>query len=82
MLGAGDDIDAHLIWRCNIVSFSIRMRETAAFLPVLRRSLRVKNIRVGLGPFQYAVPSTRLCVFQNIVGVGKEFRLELIRVLL
>ena len=82
VLGTGDDIDAHLIRRCDIASFAVRVRETAAFLPVLRGSLRVKNIRVGLRPFQYAVPPTGLCVFQDIVGVGEEFGLKLVGVLL
>ena len=82
MLGARDDIDAHLIRRCNIASFAIRVCETAALLPILRGSLRVKNIRVGLRPFQYAVSSTRLCILQDIVGVGEKLRLKLVRVLL
>ena len=82
MLRAGDHVNTHPIWRCNIASFAVRVRETAAFLPVLRRSLRVKNVRVGLRSFQYAVPSTGLCVLQDIVGVGEKLRLELVGVLL
>ena len=42
----------------------------------------MKNIRVGLRPFQYAVSSTRLCILQDIVGVGEKLGLKLVRVLL
>ena len=82
VLRAGDDIDAHLIWRRNVASFAVRVRETPTLLPVLRGSLRVKNIRVGLGPFQYAVPSTGLCILQDVVGVGKKLRFKLVGMLL
>ena len=82
VLRAGDHVNTHPIWRRNIASFAICVRETAALLPVLRGSLRVKNVRVGLRSFQYAVPSTGLCILQDIVGVGEKLGLKLIGVLL
>ena len=82
MLRAGDHVDAHVVWNAQIVSFAVGVRETAALLPVLRRSLRVENQRIGSRPFKNSIAPARLSIFDDVVSVRKKLGIELIGVLL
>ncbi len=82
MLGAGDYVDAHVVGKLQIVAFAVGVRETAALLPVFRRSLRVENQRIGFRPFQDAVAPAGLGVFDDVVSVREKLRIELVGVLL
>ena len=58
------------------------MRQTASLLPVLRRGLRMNDIRVCLWPLQYSIFSAGLGIFQDVVGKGEELGVKLVGVLL
>ncbi|MBI2180634.1 MAG: hypothetical protein HYU31_07425 [Deltaproteobacteria bacterium] len=82
VLRAGDDVNTNLVRDNEIVAFPVHVRQAAALLPILRRGLRVKYIRVGLRALEDAVAPAGLRISDNVIGVGKKLGIELIRMLL
>jgi hypothetical protein len=79
---AGKHIDPHLVGNENILAFPIGVYQSAALLPVLRGRLNMHDARIGFGPLQNPVFSSRLRIFDNAVGKGEKLRVELSAMLL